>query len=244
MKMFTKTEAKKLETILCNAADPDESFNSVALHGFFFGLAITPDPVMPSQWFPVVFGGDGPMFDDEKGAQQSIGYLMEIYNRFMSASMNQTLHFPFDYDKISRDWFPDLEDWACGLFKALALRPHHWGMAEGPSEEDASEYMRDVMNASAIVTAVALPEEREGIFETAPGAEPKSEDELKILVFGLLPASVETLQRHGAMLHKQMHSGRVQDLHAGPVRREQKVGRNDPCPCGSGRKYKKCCGAN
>ena len=24
----------------------------------------------------------------------------------------------------------------------------------------------------------------------------------------------------------------------------QKVGRNDPCPCGSGRKYKKCCGAN
>ncbi|MDN5327235.1 MAG: preprotein translocase subunit SecA [Moorella sp. (in: firmicutes)] len=28
-----------------------------------------------------------------------------------------------------------------------------------------------------------------------------------------------------------------------PVRREHKVGRNDPCPCGSGKKYKKCCGA-
>lgn len=29
-----------------------------------------------------------------------------------------------------------------------------------------------------------------------------------------------------------------------PIRREgDKVGRNDPCPCGSGRKYKKCCGA-
>ena len=28
-----------------------------------------------------------------------------------------------------------------------------------------------------------------------------------------------------------------------PVRRDgQKVGRNDPCPCGSGKKYKKCCG--
>ena len=27
-----------------------------------------------------------------------------------------------------------------------------------------------------------------------------------------------------------------------PVRREEpKVGRNDPCPCGSGKKYKKCC---
>ena len=30
-----------------------------------------------------------------------------------------------------------------------------------------------------------------------------------------------------------------------PVRKTaaQKVGRNDPCPCGSGKKYKKCCGA-
>ncbi|WP_027178561.1 preprotein translocase subunit SecA [Maridesulfovibrio bastinii] len=27
-----------------------------------------------------------------------------------------------------------------------------------------------------------------------------------------------------------------------PIRRENKVGRNDPCPCGSGKKYKKCCG--
>lgn len=29
-----------------------------------------------------------------------------------------------------------------------------------------------------------------------------------------------------------------------PVRREKKVGRNDACPCGSGKKYKHCCGAN
>ena len=29
-----------------------------------------------------------------------------------------------------------------------------------------------------------------------------------------------------------------------PLRSEKKVGRNDPCPCGSGKKYKNCCGAN
>ncbi len=28
-----------------------------------------------------------------------------------------------------------------------------------------------------------------------------------------------------------------------PPRQVVKVGRNDPCPCGSGKKYKKCCGA-
>ncbi len=28
-----------------------------------------------------------------------------------------------------------------------------------------------------------------------------------------------------------------------PIETDQKTGRNDPCPCGSGKKYKKCCGA-
>ena len=27
-----------------------------------------------------------------------------------------------------------------------------------------------------------------------------------------------------------------------PIKSEETVGRNDPCPCGSGKKYKKCCG--
>ncbi len=38
--------------------------------------------------------------------------------------------------------------------------------------------------------------------------------------------------------------GRVEsgEAHAEPVRRGPKVGRNDPCPCGSGRKFKHCCG--
>lgn len=50
---------------------------------------------------------------------------------------------------------------------------------------------------------------------------------------------------------------KLQKLHKRPERRPimptgpkqapvhvQKVGRNDPCPCGSGKKYKKCCGAS
>ena len=31
---------------------------------------------------------------------------------------------------------------------------------------------------------------------------------------------------------------------SGTIRKDKKIGRNDPCPCGSGKKYKKCCGAN
>ena len=40
------------------------------------------------------------------------------------------------------------------------------------------------------------------------------------------------------------YSGGTEEEKKQPVRRkEPKVGRNDPCPCGSGKKYKKCCGA-
>ncbi|MBR5501017.1 MAG: SEC-C domain-containing protein, partial [Clostridia bacterium] len=40
--------------------------------------------------------------------------------------------------------------------------------------------------------------------------------------------------------------GQAQDKQSAPqksvVRQTAKVGRNDPCPCGSGKKYKNCCG--
>ncbi len=38
--------------------------------------------------------------------------------------------------------------------------------------------------------------------------------------------------------------GRESQKKAPVVRNEKKVGRNDPCPCGSGKKYKQCCGKN
>lgn len=38
------------------------------------------------------------------------------------------------------------------------------------------------------------------------------------------------------------HGGDEGDVKKQPVRNENKVGRNDPCPCGSGKKYKNCCG--
>ena len=40
--------------------------------------------------------------------------------------------------------------------------------------------------------------------------------------------------------HHHHHHAKPQTV----VRAEAKVGRNDPCPCGSGKKYKKCCGAD
>nr|WP_269465111.1 SEC-C metal-binding domain-containing protein [Jeotgalibacillus malaysiensis] len=38
-------------------------------------------------------------------------------------------------------------------------------------------------------------------------------------------------------IHKCVQGG----LKGQPVKAEKSLGRNDPCPCGSGKKYKKCC---
>ena len=44
-----------------------------------------------------------------------------------------------------------------------------------------------------------------------------------------------TKERQKELYRKQKNSGTVRN-------EEPKVGRNEPCPCGSGKKYKHCCG--
>ncbi|MGL5577691.1 MAG: SEC-C metal-binding domain-containing protein, partial [Fusobacteriaceae bacterium] len=51
----------------------------------------------------------------------------------------------------------------------------------------------------------------------------------------LLPELVFEQEEEKTTLVDQYIAGNLQ-------RQSQKVGRNDPCPCGSGKKYKKCCG--
>jgi hypothetical protein len=51
-------------------------------------------------------------------------------------------------------------------------------------------------------------------------------------------AYVSRLKRHYRMFKETVD----ENERATQVRQERKVGRNDPCPCGSGRKYKHCCG--
>lgn len=41
---------------------------------------------------------------------------------------------------------------------------------------------------------------------------------------------------------RKTFSSSAKEVNAAAVEKEKKVGRNDPCPCGSGKKYKKCCG--
>jgi hypothetical protein len=82
---------------------------------------------------------------------------------------------------------------------------------------------------------------------TKPLAEPETVPEA--FLFGLrlmaldgtvldLPDTPENVRAFG-----KRHFPRGTSAWPQPLRNPVKVGRNDPCPCGSGRTYKKCCGA-
>jgi uncharacterized protein YecA (UPF0149 family) len=54
---------------------------------------------------------------------------------------------------------------------------------------------------------------------------------------------IEVKARHLLVRNLFLKAMLREDAVAEPIRREQpRIGRNDPCPCGSGEKYKNCCG--
>ena len=61
--------------------------------------------------------------------------------------------------------------------------------------------------------------------------------------FGARPAP-KTLEREQVAKPTSENLGDDGSVKKSPVVKKEKIGRNDPCPCGSGKKYKKCCGQN
>lgn len=72
------------------------------------------------------------------------------------------------------------------------------------------------------------------------------EVDLEKLYFNMLDAKAEYLynlpQWEGIFSPEKRKEIQKQYRDSVTVRNENKIGRNDPCPCGSGKKYKKCCG--
>ncbi|MHB8170275.1 MAG: preprotein translocase subunit SecA [Thermincolia bacterium] len=53
---------------------------------------------------------------------------------------------------------------------------------------------------------------------------------------------MNVVEQHEERHHHIVENRYAEEVSRQPVRVENRIGRNDPCPCGSGKKYKKCCG--
>ena len=98
--MLTATEKKNLQNLLAMADDPDNTFSYDELLGYLFGLAMTPELICPSEWMPVIFGGDLPDFDSVEEMQKMTGSLMQVYNKYIDDFHNNKLTFPFNIEKL------------------------------------------------------------------------------------------------------------------------------------------------
>ena len=68
------------------------------------------------------------------------------------------------------------------------------------------------------------------------------EDTAKMMLT-LMPVHKSDVQRKAVAHVTSTSDDKNENVKAVTVRKEKKIGPNDPCPCGSGLKYKKCCGS-
>ncbi|MCI5073949.1 UPF0149 family protein [Oricola sp.] len=194
------------------------------LDGYLAGIIVCPDLIMPGEWLPLVWGGgdedSAPVFEDLAQAEKIAGLIMEHYNATIG-DLTEGRYAPvFDVDPRHDEvlW----EFWIDGFATAMALRPDSWMTIAASSDDDTRAAL------SGLITLGAIGRRESDLSETEI-------DELTDLAPDLIVHWVDTL-----------NAWRLRQSTTPPPQRGNfgRVGRNDPCPCGSGKKYKKCCGLN
>jgi len=222
-KPLSEDELDELEKFLLSSSTPKKCMDIEALDGFLTAIVSGSDVIMPSEWLSVVWGDkEGPVFETEEQIQKIMGLIM----RHMNSLANTLMDYPEKYKPLIHEW--DSKDfyltglaWAAGYIKGMELRLEEW--RELTSNKDYADMFMPILTLTA----------------------KKDEPE-----FGELVNTQEKRQRFIDMLPESVCSiydfwldRREPAYKPEPIRKQQKVGRNEPCPCGSGKKYKKCCGA-
>jgi len=197
------------------------------LDGFIAGLLVCPEMIKPSEWLPVVWGNDGeddPAFDNIDHLNRVLGLVMDYYNDVARTLLERPDRYGplFAVDKRHSEIIWEL--WIVGFEKAVKLRPTAWQKLLAADAETTQ--------AMSGLLTLADVDRRDARF---------SEEQLDALSAAApdkIGPWIVTLNEWRLANYEPM-----QTLSSVSVP-GSKVGRNDPCPCGSGKKYKKCCGLN
>ncbi|NIP38703.1 MAG: preprotein translocase subunit SecA [Candidatus Dadabacteria bacterium] len=110
------------------------------------------------------------------------------------------------------------------------------------------DHLREGIGLRGYAQKDPLREYRKEGYETFTGLLERFNEEVCNKLFLVQPVSevdIERLERRRRIEQERMVIGKGEEEEKKkpmPIRREKKIGRNELCPCGSGKKYKKCCG--
>jgi uncharacterized protein len=114
-----------LDDYLMSDHAPDRSMGLSDLDGFLTGIVVGPEFILPSEWLPVIWGGEKPEFETEAQMRTVLGTIMGRYNE-IAACVNG------DPEQLNPIFWEGPEgeviasDWAGGFIDAVALRPQAW----------------------------------------------------------------------------------------------------------------------
>ena len=211
---------RKLDAALGDLALDSEAMLLSQFDGLVAGILVCPDLILPGEWLPLVWGGEGEegaVFKDMHQAREVTAMVMEHYNA-VATTLQRGKGYAAIFDVDARHDETLWEIWMEGFDAAIDLRPGAWLDVIKSGDEDV---------AQAVSVMMTLAEIARGESELSQEAI----DRLTLEAPDLIPGLVEML-----------NEWRVEN-YSDPITPPQtaKTGRNDPCPCGSGKKYKKCC---
>ena len=196
------------------------------LDGYIVGVLACPEMIPPSGWLPQVWGETGEAeFPDEKVAEETISAVMVHYNSVVASITGSLWVEPiYEVDPNSNEvmWEP----WVDGFMRAMRLRPEAWSQLLDQADEETQATMIFLMALQDIYTDQSKFTDEEI-------------DEIDLEAPDLIPNCVATIlhQSRPELSPRDSEMGPGMPFPAGPRPRQ-----NDPCACGSGLKYKKCCG--
>lgn len=222
---LTDAELERLGGFLSGLKNP-QRLTLEGLDGFFCALVAGPDLVLPSEYLPVVWGGgmaDEDAFPSEAVANEQLGLMMQHWNSIIDEFERETVYVPL-FDVPDEQGVPGRR-WAQGFMRGVALRRRAWVS------------MFQDQNEGQLLAIPLVAGEMGAEWPEAPLTDEQCENIEAYMAAG----AGRAYRRFSA--HRR--AGARATREAQTVRREvPKVGRNDPCPCGSGRKFKQCCGAS
>ena len=236
--MFTDEHASRLAAFLNAPERPEGSMSYCEAAGFLFAVASAPDIVQPSEWIPVVFNEKEAGFATLAEAQEILPLMMALYNHTNNGVLTEAPALPplcTIHADVMANFSPDapLSRWARGFGAGYDWLVDAW-------DTNVKEVSDDIGPELLVLSFFASRDLAEA-YRKELDAVDKSLADVATEMLTAIPEAMRSYARIGRSLYKANLAERQRKAHT-PARSE-KIARNDPCPCGSGKKYKKCCGA-